>query len=363
MKEPVIHLTARVERRDFSLDVDLPVNNRVLGIVGPSGSGKSTLLGVAAGLVPAQTCQLVFQGETWVSRERPGARPAWRRGIGLVPQEGLLFPHWDVRRNLGCGRPGTVRPDPAAVEAMARRLGIEDLLARPVSCLSGGQRQRVALGRALLSRPQWLLLDEPLGALDFARRRALLPLLRSIVESTDLPLWFVSHDFAEVRALCDEVVFVDQGRIVRRGPVASLARSAGLAHGPESRFENLLPGKVESVEGDLSVVAVGTQTHWFTPRTALAVGQGVYVSLFADDVIIALQRPVGISARNVLDAEVVILPTDEVPLVQLRLRDGTMIQVQLALSTIQELGLRLNASVFAVFKANSCLVWADAKGS
>ncbi|HMA92391.1 MAG TPA: ATP-binding cassette domain-containing protein, partial [Polyangiaceae bacterium] len=184
MTEPLIHLIARVERRDFALDVDLPVTSRVLGIVGPSGSGKSTLIGVAAGLVQAQACRLSFQGETWDSGRRLGKRPAWLRGVGLVPQEGLLFPHWDVRRNLACGRHGGARPDAAAIESMARRLGIEELLVRSVSSLSGGQRQRVALGRALLSRPKWLLLDEPLGALDFARRRSLLPLLRFVVEST-----------------------------------------------------------------------------------------------------------------------------------------------------------------------------------
>ncbi|HMA96827.1 MAG TPA: ATP-binding cassette domain-containing protein, partial [Polyangiaceae bacterium] len=303
---------------------------------------------------------LSFQGETWDSGRRLGKRPAWLRGVGLVPQEGLLFPHWDVRRNLACGRHGGARPDAAAIELMARRLGIEDLLARSVSCLSGGQRQRVALGRALLSRPKWLLLDEPLGALDFARRRSLLPLLRFVVESTNLPLWFVSHDWAEVRALCDEVVVIEQGRIVSRGPVDSLARSAGGAHDRKARFENLLSGKAVASDGDLSILAVGAQTRLFTPRVTLAPGQSVFVSLFADDIMVALQRPLGISARNVLEALVVAMPTVAAPLVELRLHDGTTLRVQLAERTIRELGLRPFAPVYAVFKANSCQVWADA---
>ena len=358
MKEPNIRLAARVERSGFVLDVNLNVTNRVLGIVGPSGSGKSTLIGVAAGLIHPQSCELTFQGQSWASTERGWELPMQRRGVGLVPQEGLLFPHWDVQKNLACGRHRGTTADASAVRSMARELGVSELLARPVGSLSGGQRQRVALGRALLSGPKWLLLDEPLGALDYAGRRSLLPLLRSIVDSTQLPLWFVSHDFAEVMALCDEIITIEQGRVVARDKAESLAHAAAMGGTNEERYENLLRGNAEPMNGDLSVVALGPKSRVFAHSTSLKVGQFVFVSLYADDIMIALNRPVGISARNVLEAQITQLPTPTAPLMNVRLADGIDLKVQLAECTIRELGLREGASVFALFKANACRVWA-----
>ncbi len=359
MSESLIRLAARVERGNFVLDVDLHVSSRVLGIVGPSGSGKSTLIGVAAGLIRAQRCELEFQGQVWASSRPRFELPARRRRIGLVPQEGLLFPHWNVQKNLGCGRHGGKAATNNAIEAMARRLGISELLSRPVTSLSGGQRQRVALGRALLSGPEWLLLDEPLGALDYARRRSLLPLLRTIVESTDLPLWFVSHDVAEVMALCDEVITIEHGRVEAQNKADSLARAASAGRTSEDRYENLLRGKVEPPHAELSIVAVGPTTRFYTHLVPMTSGQSVFVSLYADDIMIAVNRPLGISARNVLEAQIAHLPAASSALMSVRLDDGTELWVRLAECTIAELDLHEGARVFVLFKASSCRVWAD----
>ncbi len=351
MTAPLIHLSARVERSGFVLDVDLNVQSRVLGIVGPSGSGKSTLISVAAGLIHAQRCELTVQGQTWAASEPRFSLPAERRRVGLVPQEGLLFPHWNVQKNLACGR--HAKPaDSSSVRAMAQRLGIAELLSRPVTSLSGGQRQRVALGRALLSGARWLLLDEPLGALDYPRRRSLLPLLRAVVESTDIPLWFVSHDIAEVSALCDEVITIEQGQVVARSNASSLSR--------DDQSENLLRGVVHSVGGDLIAVQVGAETRFLGPSMRVQTGQLVFVSLNADDIMIATSRPVAISARNVFQVHIAELPRAPRELTSVRFADGLELKVQLAESTICELGLARGAEVFVLFKANACRVWADA---
>ena len=180
MNERNIRLAARVERSAFVLDVNLNVTNRVLGIVGPSGSGKSTLIGVAAGLIRPQSCELTFQGQSWASTERGWELPMQRRGVGLVPQEGLLFPHWDVQKNLACGRHRGIAADASAVHSMARELGISELLARPVGSLSGGQRQRVAIARALAFSPPILLADEPTGNLDTHTGAEILALIRDL---------------------------------------------------------------------------------------------------------------------------------------------------------------------------------------
>jgi len=359
MNEPLIRLAARVERDGFVLYVDINVASRVLGIVGPSGSGKSTLIGVASGLVRARRCELLFQGQTWASAHDRTELPANQRGVGLVPQEGLLFPHWDVQRNLGAGRHRGCEPTASEIEAMAQRLGIAELLPRSVTSLSGGQRQRVSLGRALLSAPRWLLLDEPLGALDYARRRALLPLLRNIVDTTDLPLWFVSHDFAEVTALCDEVIVMEQGKVVAQGNPRSLALASRWGSVQEGRHENLLRAEVEGADADISVVTVGPQTRIFARSVNVRSGQSVFISLFADDIMIAIERPQGLSARNVLPVRVSRMPTQASPFVSVQLARGPSLWVQLAESTIAELGLCEGADVFAVFKASSCRIWAD----
>ncbi len=359
MKDCAIRLVTRWARGDFVLDVDLNVRSRVLGIVGPSGSGKSTLIGIAAGLLRPPRCELNFNGSVWVSSERQLMLKAHRRRVGLVPQEGLLFPHLDVRANLTAARHVATRCSPTEVEALASRLGIAETLDRSVHSLSGGQRQRVALGRALLSTPQWLLLDEPLGALDYARRRSLLPLLRSIVESSDVPLWFVSHDPAEVVALCDEVVVLERGRIVARGSSQLLRQGVLLNQGPQGRHENLLRGRLEQLDSDLAVIVVGTETRLLARSVPAVVGQQVFVSLFVDDVRVSLERPQAISARNVHRAQVKALPTVGSALLEVQLLGGPPLLVDLSQRTIDELALSAGMEIYVLFKASSCRVWAN----
>lgn len=359
MNQPRIHLAAKLRRGDFSLEVDLKVTQRVLGIVGPSGCGKSTLVGIAAGLSKPDYGELQFEGQTWSSTDLRQDLASNRRQIGLVPQDGLLFPHLDVRGNLVAGRHSLTRPEARQVEHLAERLGIAETLHRSVSSLSGGQRQRVALGRALLSGARWLLLDEPLGALDYVRRRSLLPLLRRVVDTTDVPLWFVSHDIAEVKSLCDEVIVLERGRIVFQGKPEDMAASATLSRAPEERYENLLSGSVEQLGEDLSSVIVGANARIFTRAVNVAVNQPVFVSIYADDIMIALNRPIGLSARNVLPAQITKLPSTHSSLVTIRLEDGTSLQVQLASSTIAELELQMGKQVYVLFKASACRLWAD----
>jgi molybdate transport system ATP-binding protein len=346
-------------RGDFVLDVDLNVRSRVLGIVGPSGSGKSTLLGIAAGLWRPPHCELEFQGSTWASSERAVVLKANRRRVGLVPQDGLLFPHFNVRANLAAARHAAERCDPSTVEAMAIRLGILETLDRPVHSLSGGQRQRVALGRALLSRPQWLLLDEPLGALDHARRRSLLPLLRSIVDTIDVPLWFVSHDPVEVMALCDEIIVLDHGRIVAQGGPKVLQQGILLGYAQAGRHENLMRATIEQVDSDMTTVLIGSGTRLLARAVPVTAGQQVFVSLYADDVMVALERPVAISARNILAARVEALPTPEFPFTRIELVGGPELLVELSQRTITQLALEPGANVYVLFKASSCRVWAN----
>jgi molybdate transport system ATP-binding protein len=199
-------------RGDFRLQAQATLPDGVTGIHGPSGAGKSTLLALIAGLLRPQRGWLRFEHEVLVDVATDTFVPAWRRGIGMVFQDGLLFPHLNVRHNLQFG---WARRTPEA-----RRFGFDDvvallelqpLLARRPALLSGGERQRVALGRALLSSPRLLLLDEPLSSLDPRLKDQILPFLRRVKQETRIPMLYVSHVRAELDYLADRVLKMERG--------------------------------------------------------------------------------------------------------------------------------------------------------
>ena len=201
-------------RGDFSLDARADAGGGVTGIFGPSGSGKSTLLALIGGLLRPQRGLLRLDGEVLVDTDAGIHVPAWQRHVGLVFQDGQLFPHLSVRRNL---RYGLERLAPAqrryGFEQVVDLLEIGALLERRPALLSGGERQRVALGRALLYSPRVLLLDEPLSSLDERLKRQILPFLRRIKEETRVPMLYVSHARAEIDYLADRVLTMEDGRL------------------------------------------------------------------------------------------------------------------------------------------------------
>lgn len=192
----------------IELDVDWRPRTDAVAILGPSGSGKSTLLRALAGLEAKARGTIRFDGATWLDSDRGLAVPAWERRVGWVPQEALLFPHLTLRQNLAYAG-----AEPAGVEKMAEMLFLTELLERRPRFLSGGERQRVALGRALLSKPKLLLLDEPFSALDRPLRSLVANMVRSFTQETDMPIVLVSHDDADAELLADERWSLVAGRL------------------------------------------------------------------------------------------------------------------------------------------------------
>lgn len=201
-------------RGSFQLDANAVAGAGVTGICGPSGSGKSTLLSLICGLLRPQRGTLRVDGELLVDTQAGLFVPAWQRHIGIVFQDGQLFPHLTVRRNL---RYGHDRLPPAqrryGFDAVVELLEIGALLERRPALLSGGERQRVALGRALLFSPRVLLLDEPLSSLDDRLKQQILPFLRRIKEETGVPMLYVSHSRAEIDYLADTVLSMQDGKL------------------------------------------------------------------------------------------------------------------------------------------------------
>ncbi|HEY2801447.1 MAG TPA: ATP-binding cassette domain-containing protein [Chthoniobacterales bacterium] len=215
----------RLPLSGFVLEIDTEMTAARTGIFGPSGAGKTSLLETIAGLRESR-CEVIRFNETLFADCRRTVRVRQRR-IGYVPQDDSLFPHLDVRRNLLYGRPREARDPAFSFAHVTQFLEIEPLLDRGVEKLSRGERQRVTIGRALLSEPRLLLLDEPLTGLDRKLRESILERLKKLPNEFNLPMLYVTHDRAEAIALCDEVLLIERGKIVGRGRPVELFTASG----------------------------------------------------------------------------------------------------------------------------------------
>lgn len=201
----MLKLDIELQRGNFHRHVRIDDEARIVALTGPSGAGKTTVLNAIAGLVTPRSGRIEIDARVLFDHERRIDLPTHRRRIGYVFQESRLFPHLDVRRNLIYGRHGRGAEDRFGFDAVVELLGIGGLLSRHTRNLSGGEAQRVAIGRALLSQPAILLFDEPLSALDQARREELIPYLQRVRDEIRLPMLYVSHHPDEVRRLAEAI--------------------------------------------------------------------------------------------------------------------------------------------------------------
>jgi molybdate transport system ATP-binding protein len=209
----VIALNFRLAQGSFTLALSVRLDRPVTALFGPSGAGKTTVLDAIAGLRTPAEGSITINDRVLFDRASGINIPAHQRHVGYVAQDVALFPHMSVRRNVLYGRREGQK---LLVSTVAKVLEIEALLDRDVPQLSGGEKQRVALARALMSAPELLLLDEPLAAVDVERRKRILPYLERVRDELRVPIVYVTHDFTEATQLADEVIVLDQGRVVER---------------------------------------------------------------------------------------------------------------------------------------------------
>jgi molybdate transport system ATP-binding protein len=207
----VLDFDVTVRQGAFVLEAAHASRVRSLALFGPSGSGKTTLVETIAGLRTPSRGHIIVGGRELFSSEKRIDVPVHARHVGYVPQDLALFPHMNVRRNVLYGASRGTRMNLARVLTV---LEIEHLMSRSVSDLSGGERQRVAVARALMSSPDLLLMDEPLASVDVPLRRRIVPYLQRVRDELQVPVVYVSHDEAEVRAMGEWILTLDQGRVV-----------------------------------------------------------------------------------------------------------------------------------------------------
>jgi len=310
----VLDVRLQLRRGEFNLDAHFNAPSPgITALFGPSGAGKSTLMHLLAGLTRPDTGSIVLDGERLYDSAQHLDVPAQARGIGYVFQDLRLFPHLDVRGNLEYGlrrayRTGRTAPR-IAFTRIVDLLGLTPFLQRRVWQLSGGERQRVALGRALLAQPRLLLLDEPLSAIDAARRAELLPYFERLRDELALPMILVTHRFDDVVRLATHVVLIESGRMLAQGELTAVSLREELAHllGPDG-VGAVVEAVVESVDAasGLARLRVG-DGQLFVPADGLQAGSRLHLQLLARDLILATTPPQGLSVRNQLQATVTAL--------------------------------------------------------
>lgn len=339
----------------FTLDARFEAPQGVTVLFGKSGAGKSSVAAAVAGLLRPARGRIALGDRVLVDTAQGVFLPPHRRRIGYVFQDGRLFPHLTVRQNLLYGRwfaPHGAGPEMGRILDL---LGIGALVDRRPATLSGGEKSRVSIGRAILSNPRLLLMDEPLAALDEARKAEIMPYLERMRDELGIPVIYISHSLAEVARLATTVVLLDQGRVTAAGPAAEVLADPATA--PLLGLRNagaILQARLVAHEADGLSRLECSAGALLLPRVSHPVGASLRLRILAQDVMIATRRPEQISALNILPCTVTDIRIGEGPGAIVQLRAGEeMLIARVTRRSVAELGLAAGSAVFAVLKAVS----------
>ncbi len=337
----------------LELDCELPAAG-VTAVYGPSGSGKSTLLECVAGLRrPERGSEIHFGASPWLTPER--CLPPWQRRIGFVFQDARLFPHLSVADNLDYG--ARRRGGALSRERVLEWLRLGPLLQRRPETLSAGQRQRVAIGRALLSGPELLLLDEPLANLDHAARRDCLDCLQTAQRELGLPMLYVSHDIEELSQLADYLLVLEQGRAVDRGPLLELCGRLDTRLSREQNAAAILLGRISRHDRDYGLTELEVEGQpVLVNHLPGAPGQRRRLRIPARDVSVCRERPAASSILNILPVELAEIEQSGEARLMLRLAlGGQYLLARVTRRSVEQLALRPGDRLFAQIKSAALL--------
>ena len=341
----------------FGLDAAFASQGGLTALFGPSGSGKTSLVNIIGGLVKPRDGRVVVDGRVLVDRAAGIFVPRHKRRIGYVFQDARLFPHMSVAQNLRYGRWFTpVAERYADMAGVIDLLGIGHLLHRRPNLLSGGEKQRVAIGRALLASPRLILMDEPLAALDEARKAEILPYIERLRDEARVPIVYVSHSLAEVARLATDVVMLDAGKVSAAGPAGEiLQRLDLLPRGERGEGGALLDMAVAGQEPEHGITLLRAPAGDIrVPVFGGEIGQRVRIRIRARDVIVATRKPEGLSALNILAGTIAGIAEGEGALADIRIDcGGQVILARITRRSLLALGLAVGQPVHAVIKTVS----------
>jgi molybdate transport system ATP-binding protein len=341
------------QQGDHVLEVDLQIPAKgITAIFGVSGAGKTSLINAISGLTQPQRGRIQLHDRLLFDAEQKIALPPEKRRIGYVFQDARLFPHYRVRGNLQYGMAPKMK---AQFDSLVSLLGLEVLLPRFPLSLSGGEKQRVAIGRALLTAPDMLLLDEPLASLDLPRKRELMPYLQKLAKQVEIPMLYVSHSLEEILQLADNVLVLDAGKVKAFGPLERVWSSSAMRPWlPVSVLTSVLRVQVLEQHPDypMTALSLGDQHIWVS-RVNQPVKTPLRIRIASADVSLALQPPQHSSIRNILPAQVVEL---------LEVGDQVEVKLRIGISELwaritpwarDELGIRPDQWLYAQIKSVS----------
>lgn len=350
-------LDVRTSLGDFDLDIDttIPLEG-ITGILGPSGSGKTTLLRVLAGFERAEGC-IVVGDEVWLDTKSGTDVAPHRRSLGYMFQDARLFDHLSVAGNLDYAATRTLsRTRRIVVDDVVAAFDLSHLLKRRPPELSGGEIQRIALARTLLTNPRFLMLDEPLSALDERRRADILPYINTMASQFQVPALYISHAVGEVAHIADRILAISNGRVQALGPTNEILERLDLLD-VTGRFEAgsvVVAVVVEHVvRHRLTHLTIDDQTLTMPMEPGVSPGDQIRVRVRARDVALALKRPEFISIRNVLAATIVdLFHTPESPYVEALVEfQQQRLRARITLASVEDLSLAVGSEVFVLIKS------------
>ncbi|OEE53534.1 molybdenum ABC transporter ATP-binding protein ModC [Vibrio splendidus] len=342
----------------FDIDLELP-SCGITAIFGRSGAGKTSLINAISGLKQPDKGLISVSGTTLFDSRNGINLPTHKRNVGYVFQESRLFPHMKVAANLKYGMKGA---DKVHFEQIVSLLSLDSLLDRYPARLSGGEKQRVAIGRALLSKPSILLMDEPLASLDLPRKREVMPFLENLSETVNIPIIYVTHSLNEILRLANHLVIIEQGKVISSGVTEEVWASRAMQPWQSfSEQSSLFEGTLAEHNDDyaLSRLKLGKSTSLWVQKVSSDIGAAVRLQVRANDVSITLEQPQGTSIRNILPVTIKSVETHQQGsnkqsvAVELELEPGCYLWATITLWALDELSLEIGQQVYAQIKGVS----------
>jgi molybdate transport system ATP-binding protein len=341
-------------RPGFQLDIQCEIESQVTGIFGPSGAGKTTLLNVICGLETPDQGYIRIKNHEVFNASKKINLPPEKRKIGYVFQEGRLFPHLNVLQNLKYGLKQKLHLE--LFKEVSDLLRITDILNKRVSQISGGQAQRVAIGRALLSSPDILILDEPFSALDKNLRQHIIALLKPLIKQFNIPMLVISHDLSDLLMLSDQLLIIHDGKCLGHGNYYDLiGQKEAITEMSKSGLINSIELKLDYVDGEKGIMILSNNEHqiyaesWLDGNSFFS-DHYINVTLRPEDVTLALHKIEDISIQNQIEGKIEKLITTENKVLCV-IDHGFKLIAEVTLATRQKMKLEEGTKIWSLFKA------------